>query len=226
MRRYRGTKDKGRGLLESSPTKRYFNSTPLPLSNASGKLVLRTRGLTTRSVQEMAEKYLGRTTVHRVAVTILSLISSTHPTRSWVPPTPLARPSSFCGHLLSSLAAHVDKETMFKFPDVAPLSCAMDAPIVQCRGVTFSFPPSASSASWSSGKNQALLEGVTMDFTRRSRCVLCARLCVVKIRLCESPRIDCREPRRQKILRMSSHGRSGTFHDCWDLKPSEMLGEY
>ncbi|CAN0009327.1 unnamed protein product, partial [Ectocarpus fasciculatus] len=74
-----------------------------------------------------------------------------------------------------SLAAHVDKETVFKFPDVAPLSCAMDAPIVQCRGVAFSFPPSTSSTSSSSGKNQPLLESVTMDFTRRSRVVLVGR---------------------------------------------------
>lgn len=29
---------------------------------------------------------------------------------------------------------------MFRFPDVAPLPCAMDATIVQCRGVHFSFP--------------------------------------------------------------------------------------
>ncbi|CAM9816469.1 unnamed protein product [Ectocarpus sp. 12 AP-2014] len=74
-----------------------------------------------------------------------------------------------------SLAAHMDKETVFKFPDVAPLSCAMDAPIVQCRGVTFSFPASTSSTASASGKNQPLLEDVTMDFTRRSRVVMVGR---------------------------------------------------
>lgn len=79
-----------------------------------------------------------------------------------------------------SLAAHVDKETVFKFPAVTPLSCALDAPVVQCRGVSFSFPPSAGKshgATTSVGKSQGqpLLDGVTLDLTRRSRVVLVGR---------------------------------------------------
>lgn len=80
---------------------------------------------------------------------------------------------------MKSLAAHVDKETVFKFPAVTPLSCALDAPIVQCRGVSFSFPPSATQNHGppSTGKSQSqpLLEGVTLDLTRRSRVVLVGR---------------------------------------------------
>ena len=79
---------------------------------------------------------------------------------------------------MESLAAHVDKETVFKFPAVTPLSCAVDAPIVQCRGVSFSFPPSAAgppSAGKSHSQSQPLLEGVTLDLTRRSRVVLVGR---------------------------------------------------
>lgn len=113
----------------------------------------------------------------------------------------------------------MDKETIFKFPDVAPLSCAMDAPIVQCRGVSFSFPSATATAATkakasagvgvlankkmpskgagkvargvvhiSAGKSamkpvrtckvdssQPLLEGVTLDLTRKSRVVLVGR---------------------------------------------------
>ncbi|CAN0095335.1 unnamed protein product [Pylaiella littoralis] len=84
-----------------------------------------------------------------------------------------------------SLAAFVDKETVFKFPDVTPLSCAMDAPIVQCRGVCFSYPAADKNSSSNAaaaaaptsvgGEKQSLLEGVTLDLTRRSRVVLVGR---------------------------------------------------
>lgn len=78
----------------------------------------------------------------------------------------------------------MDKETVFKFPAVAPLSCTLGAPIVQCRGVSFSFPsPSAGRSHGPPGgagkKKQPgqppLLEGVTLDLTRRSRVVLVGR---------------------------------------------------
>eukprot|EP00903_Cladosiphon_okamuranus_P015062 g13935.t1 len=78
-----------------------------------------------------------------------------------------------------SLAAHVDKETVFKFASVTPLSCALDAPIVQCRGVSFSFPPPATknrgAPSAAKSQSRPLLEGVTLDLTRRSRVVLVGR---------------------------------------------------
>lgn len=42
----------------------------------------------------------------------------------------------------------MDKETVFKFPDVTPLACSKEAPIVQCRDVSFSFAsPTASRSS-------------------------------------------------------------------------------
>lgn len=87
----------------------------------------------------------------------------------------LPRASPFAATNLKndSLAAHVDKETVFKFPGVTPLSCALDAPIVQCRGVSFSFPPSSLKGKQS--QSQPLLEGVTLDLTRRSRVVLVGR---------------------------------------------------
>ena len=115
---------------------------------------------------------------------------------------------------------------MFRFPDVAPLPCAMDATIVQCRGVHFAFPPSQKTASDENGtpgvapqqasrahsrgvninansgrsgnvrsgytinarsghttttpnkppgSSGMLLEGVTLDLTRKSRVVLVGR---------------------------------------------------
>lgn len=79
----------------------------------------------------------------------------------------------------------MDKETVFKFPDVTPLSCTMDAPIVQCRGVCFSYPAADKNSSSNAaaaaaptsvgGEKQSLLEGVTLDLTRRSRVVLVGR---------------------------------------------------
>lgn len=45
-----------------------------------------------------------------------------------------------------SLAAHIDKETVFKFPDITPLACGTDAPLIQCRDISFSFPPAAAPA--------------------------------------------------------------------------------
>lgn len=44
-----------------------------------------------------------------------------------------------------SLAAHVDRETVFRFPDVSPLACGADAPLIQCRNVSFSFQSASSS---------------------------------------------------------------------------------
>lgn len=88
----------------------------------------------------------------------------------------------------SSLAAHVDKETVFKFPEIGPLGCGPDAPLVQCRDVYFAFPSNfqqqqrgssvtsvESNAKHPRAKRSHLLEGVTLELTLRSRVVLVGR---------------------------------------------------
>ena len=96
----------------------------------------------------------------------------------------------------------MDKETVFKFPDVTPLACPKDAPIVQCRDVSFSFNPAAATAATTARRaspkpptskraqkvaeapaatpvakvaSGMILEGVTMDLTMKNRVVLVGR---------------------------------------------------
>lgn len=77
----------------------------------------------------------------------------------------------------------MDKETIFRFPEITPLSCAMDAPIVQCRNVSFTYPSSTTRAEATvafgnpkpSSGEVVLLENVTIDLTRKSRMVLVGR---------------------------------------------------
>ncbi|CAM9396025.1 unnamed protein product [Choristocarpus tenellus] len=91
-----------------------------------------------------------------------------------------------------SVAAQVDRETVFRFPEVDPLPCGPDAPLVQCRDVFFSFSGSGgnvgadntkvsqSNQQLLGGKGQQqsiaatrpLLEGVNLDLTLKSRVVL------------------------------------------------------